>query len=618
MDFLTLLEKVLFTLPGGYDVSLITLVVFCICLVTILVALFVIISDIKKYPTGKKPTRKERREQKRAQRIDKKNVRSPQPVAAPSNKKLSAPNPANDPLIRILGFDPYAPVQAENYFTGPEFVDVEQETDDMRALREKLIMRDTLEQKRKAWSERLEKVRYELDKTSHYLRENSVVLSSTATVGEKIQSRIYQLNSSKKSARENKDLVNRLTAEYAQNDAAVKTLQTTIGEKTKDEKLLSEANQHIITEIARIERELTIVKQDIERLKATVGVEIERIEMDNRARTLMAKYSALRPLLYSVNITYREINKLDVQLKDIASTRTDLRAKLNAEMQALQSVQNDAQGGALTLSVNDINTSLIALDAKENEIVNKKDELIKRFRAAKDEANTFLNREKYMLEDIIVAEDKVVGEIEHEALKAEYEAKRVKAAEACALAQRDRDELVARKEKSKKKYHGELTDQIVMAESMLFRAQQDLEKATADYDGVLPTLLPASLVKSGSGVISRERIASETGNKSKLYPVKATKSAEKPAAKKTETKKPAAKKTTKSEQLDKLVSRLDQLENIARNEKTKRQAVAKPEKSAPAPELAAEVAPAEPVQASAAEPEKPVEKKTEKKAKKKK
>lgn len=424
---------------------------------------------------------------------------------SPDKKALDA----SDPLVGILGFDPYSAVEVEDCEIVERYHDGELETEDMRALREKMRISKQYEQRLTVLRERLSKIRYELGKAARYIRDNRVVISSASVVSDKLRTELAAITVDKRTQKANKANIIRINEELQKSSATVTELSAAVDKRTAEERRLRDAQDYVTAEISRTEREHSYITEDVNRLDATVGVELKRIENENRARELMNKYRDLKPLLVAVNTAYRKINALDAELSTIHEKKHSIKNKIDEGMEELRVTYGAVEAGQYSRKVTELNAKMVELDNREEAIIKEKEEEINRFRIAKRKANEYLDAEKYDVEDVIAAEDKVVGELEYEQVKAEYENRKIECTHRYTAAQRKYDAVVARKvkfsrrqEDKKREYEQEL--QAALAE--LKMARSEYEKAVADCDRVLPTISPVSLVKSGSGVISRERI----------------------------------------------------------------------------------------------------------------
>lgn len=579
----------LFTI-GNYTVSLIDVIVAAVCVLALSLFLFFIIKDIKK--NGAKNNDSATDENAASDKTDKKAKKQ-------KRKSSDTVRVDADPVTVILGFDPYAPVDETSCEIAEPYYDEAHETEDMRALREKMRVAREAENKLKELKVRRGKVGYELEKVSRYIRDNKVIISSSQAASEKLKAEYGALTADKKTAKANKQTAGKLKAELDSNVATAEELRGSVEKRTEDEKLLKSAMNYLESEIARTERELTLANTDIERLNETVGAELKKIENDNRARTLMGKYGELKPLLTDANRIYREIIKADGELNDVHAQKHDAKAKLEAAMNELKLSYGAQETELTTRKIGELNRRLIDLDAREEELIAAKEDKLARYAVAKNKANEFLDKEKYELDDIVVAEDKVVGELEYEQLKDEYERKKTEAKTALDAAQKKYDELTERKVKFGKKQQDlkrAYEDEVASALTELRYARSAYEKAESDCDKVLPSLSPSSLVETGSGVISKERIskkaALDNAERGKIDSARARRVVDALTGAKTaapfikdindEPVKPAAKPVENvtrpmnlparptSEQLRRIMNRLNELERIALREKQQR------------------------------------------------
>ena len=482
----------LFTI-GNYSVSLTDVIVAVVCVLALTLFLVFIIKDIKKSNAKKtsgdfagetskknavidsaanneKNSKADARRAKKAAKSAKKNSKNSERVHVEM-----------DPVIKILGFDPYAPVETESCEITETYYDEAHETEDMRILRNKMRAAKDTESKMKTLAARRDKVNYELEKISRYVRDNKVVISTSKAASEKLGTELNALTADKKTAKENKQAIAKIKTELDGNVATAETLRGSVEKKEGEERLLKSALNYLESEIAKTDRELAFINSDVDRLNETVGAELKKIENDNRARTLMNKYGELKPLLTDANRIYREIAKADVELSNVHADKHDVKAKLDAAMNELKLSYGAQEVELTTRKIGELNRRLIVLDAKEEELIAAKEDKLARYAVAKRKANDFLDTEKYELADIIVAEDKVVGELEYEQVKADYE-KRKSDAKAVYDAAREKTA------RSETRVRGRSCRGIVRTQSRQsglrksgFRLRQDFAVAFADF-----------------------------------------------------------------------------------------------------------------------------------------
>lgn len=597
----------LFTI-GNYSVSLTDVIVAVVCVLALTLFLVFIIKDIKKSNAKKaigdfagetskeavvidsaannaKKSKAEARRAKKATKSAKKNSKNSERVHVEM-----------DPVIKILGFDPYAPVETESCEITETYYDEAHETEDMRILRSKMRAAKDTESKMKTLAARRDKVNYELEKISRYVRDNKVVISTSKAASEKLGTELNALTADKKTAKENKQTIAKIKTELDGNVATAETLRGSVEKKEGEERLLKSALNYLESEIAKTDRELAFINSDVDRLNETVGAELKKIENDNRARTLMNKYGELKPLLTDANRIYREIAKADVELSNVHADKHDVKAKLDAAMNELKLSYGAQEVELTTRKIGELNRRLIVLDAKEEELIAAKEDKLARYAVAKRKANDFLDTEKYELADIIVAEDKVVGELEYEQVKADYEKRKSDAKAVYDAAQKKSDALAGKKVKFGKKQQDQkraYEDEVAAVSSELRAARADYEKAASDCDKILPSLSPTSLVESGSGVISKERLskkaALDKSERDRMETDRARRTADSIVAEKTaeyikrvepaaEVKRPLQAEARPAnlparpgnEELRRLMNRLNELERIALREKEQR------------------------------------------------
>ena len=597
----------LFTI-GNYSVSLTDVIVAVVCVLALTLFLVFIIKDIKKSNAKKasgdfagetsketvvidsaannaKKSKAEARRAKKAAKSAKKNSKNSERVHVEM-----------DPVIKILGFDPYAPVETESCEITETYYDEAHETEDMRILRSKMRAAKDTESKMKTLAARRDKVNYELEKISRYVRDNKVVISTSKAASEKLGTELNALTADKKTAKANKQAIAKIKTELDGNVATAETLRGSVEKKEGEERLLKSALNYLESEIAKTDRELAFINSDVDRLNETVGAELKKIENDNRARTLMNKYGELKPLLTDANRIYREIAKADVELSNVHSDKHEVKAKLDAAMNELKLSYGAQEVELTTRKIGELNRRLIVLDAKEEELIAAKEDKLARYAVAKRKANDFLDTEKYELADIIVAEDKVVGELEYEQVKADYEKRKSDAKAVYDAAQKKSDALAVKKVKFGKKQQDQkraYEDEVAAVSSELRAARADYEKAASDCDKILPSLSPTSLVESGSGVISKERLskkaALDKSERDRMETDRARRTADSIVAEKTaeyiKREEPASevKRALQAEarpanlparpgneELRRLMNRLNELERIALREKEQR------------------------------------------------
>ena len=480
---------------GGYEIKVSTLIAAAVAIILLALTLVLIIKDIKK---------QKRLAEEGADELpsdEKKSAKTEKPSQKKPKKRGSEP-PAPSPFVAMLGFDPYSPVEV-SAVTEPATVG-DQETEEMRVLRERMQVARQTEEKIAKLGDRKDRVQVEIDKVGRFVRENNAVISAAEAVGDKLREELATLTATKKIARKNKEDLARLNAELSANARTIAELNSRIADKNNEGKLLAEAINYLSTEISKNERDLGFINSDIARLNGKVGAEMKRIEESRRAKEIERKLSAFKPILTEVNSADAEIRRINDRLAELTVKKRELSDKLAVLMNRLRTSSGAIESGDVSLGVNEINRIVAKVDAEESELINRKETLARTLRDARARAYEYINRENCTTEEVVIAEDAILAEIEANAKFAELERRRNETAAAYEEARVNYDELSAKKakfrgEKDRRAYEERMSEAI----DKMRTARADAEVAKADAVG-FDAGATENLVASGSGVISRE------------------------------------------------------------------------------------------------------------------
>lgn len=480
---------------GGYEIKISTLIAAAVAIILLALTLVLIIKDIKK---------QKRLAEEGADELpsdEKKSAKTEKPSQKKPKKRGSEP-PAPSPFVAMLGFDPYSPVEV-SAVTEPATVG-DQETEEMRVLRERMQVARQTEEKIAKLGDRKDRVQVEIDKVGRFVRENNAVISAAEAVGDKLREELATLTATKKIARKNKEDVARLNAELSANARTIAELNSRIADKNNEGKLLAEAINYLSTEISKNERDLGFINSDIARLNGKVGAEMKRIEEVKRAKEIEQRLAAFKPILTEVNSADAEIRRINDRLAELTVKKRELSDKLAGLMNRLRTSSGAIESGDVSLGVNEINRIVAKVDAEESELINRKETLARTLRDARARAYEYINRENCTTEEVVIAEDAILAEIEANAKFVELERRRNETAAAYEEARVNYDELSAKKakfrgEKDRRAYEERMSEAI----DKMRTARADAEVAKADAVG-FDAGATENLVASGSGVISRE------------------------------------------------------------------------------------------------------------------
>ena len=482
---------------GGLEIKISTLIAAAVAIVLLVLTLVLIIKDIKK--------QKRIAEEEAAEAVsatpDDKASRGDKSASKKAKKKGYEP-PATSPFVAMLGFDPYSPVEVTTVSEPASVGD--QDTEEMRVLRERMQVARQTEEKIAKLGDRKDRVQVEIDKVGRFVRENNAVISAAEAVGDKLREEIATLTATKKIARKNKADVARLNDELAENAKTIAEINARIGEKSNEDKLLAEAFNYLTTEISKNERDLGFINSDIARLNGKVGAEMKRIEEVKRAKEIEKRLSAFKPVLTELNSADAELRRIDVRLDELAVKKQELASSLGALMNRLRTSSGAVESGDVSVKVNEINRLVAKADEEENELINRKESLARRFRQLRADAYDYIKRENCTPEEIGIAEDSILAEIEANAKSEELDRRKTETEAAYAEARAKYDELSAKKvkfrnEKERRAYEERMSDAIGKMRATR-TAAEDAKSDAVGFDAGRA----AELVAKGSGVISRE------------------------------------------------------------------------------------------------------------------
>lgn len=476
---------------GDFELRLSTIIAAVVAIALLALTLVLIVKDIKKQGKG-------------ADGETENSARSGEKGKRAAKRSETTETSDESPFTRLLGFDPYSPVECSPIVPDE---DVEQCSEDMRILRERMQVAKQSKEKIAALTDRGERVDREIEKLAKAIRDNNVVASSSEAVGDKLRGEVGTLSATKKSARKNKGDIARLNDEIAANTQMASSVNAMLTERNRELKLLEEAKEYIAAEIARSERDLGFINSDIARLNATVGDELRRAEAEKRAREIESKLAEIKPVLAEVNEADAEIRVIDARLGDIADLKRELSDSLSSAMDRLKNTIGAVESGDVSGKVNEINRKLVKANDEEESLITRRNGLTRAFQVARERAYAYVEKENCPLDELVIAEDAILGEIELASRRAELGRRKNETSAAYTEAQSRYDELSAKKikfrsETERRSYEERMSEAI----ERMRAARAESEKIKAELDQI-NSATPSSLVESGSGVISRELLA---------------------------------------------------------------------------------------------------------------
>ena len=371
-----------------------------------------------------------------------------------STPQSSQPQETSEPKVTemfVLDFDPDSPLYVEQEVKKDEFseekidLDSSPEEQKLKDIEHKL---DVLSKELAELESRMGKVTSERDKARSLedeLREKitkaeeddaqyakniedlEFKLASAKNKDKPIITRDIGINEEKK--KRNLDELEKLRADL---DALI----------TQREKLDAVYGKLESTNTEKTETRETLVV-DREKAQADFNAYQERLAKVRAKQELEAKVISLTPLLVAVNETEHELKKLqsDSDLQD--KERDKLNGSVAAAKSQIMSTTDFGVIGELNMQISDANARLAEIEKETARATKRRSELTIDFNAQRRKANEFVETNEIPLEEVIKAEDVVIGNIELEVLKSVRQADKDEAEKAVADAQAVYDDLTA-------------------------------------------------------------------------------------------------------------------------------------------------------------------------------
>lgn len=371
-------------------------------------------------------------------------------AAVSSAPRASEPQEEEAQVFVIdLGFDPDSPLVPEKVKDefSEEKIDIDLAPEEAR-LNELLAKSELLEKELAELKRRLEKVEAENNKNNS--AEDDVNARITALTEEnaqcskEIEDLEFKLASAK--AKEKDKIKRDITIKeekVARNEEEITRLRNEFEARGANTAMLTELlaryNAMQATKIA----EKDAIASDIEKAQADFDAYQERLAVVQARKELEAKVEGLTPMLVTVNTDDYELRNLDEVIAKMEKEREDIKTSVAAAKAQLLGA-NDFD------VINDLNTQISELGAKLSEMekditksTKRKSELNIEFKSQRRKANEYVEQNDIPLEDVISAEDKVIGDIELNSLRATCENDREEAEHNVAAAQAVYDDLSA-------------------------------------------------------------------------------------------------------------------------------------------------------------------------------
>ncbi len=202
-------------------------------------------------------------------------------------------------------------------------------------------------------------------------------------------------------------------------------------------------------------------------------------ERANRAKAiteLNRKLETLNPMMQQANELEREILKIEKDTNDSEETKEHKKTSVSTIQTELLSATDSDAIAKLTADMAVLNKEISAIDKGIAQATKVKSDKTIELNGVRRRANEFIDEEQITLEDVITAEDKIIGNIELSALIERYKRDRDEAEEQLNAQQAVYDQLVTNQDELLSTSAQAFADSLHEKESALSSAQTELDE----------------------------------------------------------------------------------------------------------------------------------------------
>lgn len=400
------------------------------------------------------------------------------PSTGPLN---SQPAPQIDPLIAVLGFDPSDPVIADVKREEPQ----DDWTDEIKKLKEAEYNNQRLRAELAIIDSRIEAITAATGKTETEIADANALIEELAQGIKESEQKLDDKNTDmaverRKSAKE------AIGKEIAELEEKIQSDKDAVSGKRSE----AEAGNGLLVRIKEVSEEYADKKEATEALVATSDLELEAARADaQRAADLAEKarkqamlneqLETLDPMMLKVNTLDGEIKELVAAIEEAARDKDSAKTRVAMLQNELLSTTDSSKITELSGVIKDINKEISDLDRGVTANTTLKTNKGIEMSSVRRKANEFIDKEQIELEDVIAAEDKIIGKIAHEKLMKATEDEKATAEEQVAHWQGMCDSLVNNLDVMVMEAVADVANRVQTAEEALAAAQAKLAETDA-------------------------------------------------------------------------------------------------------------------------------------------
>ncbi|MCI8596803.1 MAG: hypothetical protein HFE35_08370 [Clostridia bacterium] len=403
-------------------------------------------------------------------------------MSAPATSEPAVP--AVDPLIAALGFDPSEPIVSDVKREEPN----ESWSEEEKKLKEAEYNNSRLHSELNIIETRIAAITEATEKTNAELADANFVVESVAGNIKESEQKLDDKNTDlaverRKAAKE------ALNKEIAELEAKIRSDKEVAAAKKAE----IDAGNGLLARIKEVSDDYAGKKEATQALVAASDGELEAAREEARkAAELAAKAKRIAELnakLEILNPMMLTVNTLDGEIAEIAEAIENSVAAKDSRKTQVATLQNELMSTTDATQINELSTQIKALNKEISELDRsstanttlKSDKSIE-MKSVFRKANEFIEKEEIEVEDIIPAEDLIIGNIALNKLRAQVEKDKAKAEQNVAHWQSECDALTGDLDSIVMDAAAGVAERVKAAEEELAEAQAKIAEMDAKIE----------------------------------------------------------------------------------------------------------------------------------------
>jgi len=408
-------------------------------------------------------------------------------------------------IVSILGFDPYKKVTYDDKDLYGNESKNKNDSDYAKKIKECIKEVGISEKSIEKYGEYKLAAQTVLVGLELTLSDLNDILTTTNAVNEKIKEEIASLSLTRKMARRNRRKINELGRELGSNSTTILDVTDKAEDKSHEITLVKEAIAYLDKCLENENEKYDKRRAQIEQAHGEGNVELEQIRSYNRASEILTKNSELKKLLININVKYREYTELTQRIDALDDEKREIKITVNDCYSSMGKI-GQLPSAELSQKINRLNKRAIEIDEEKSSLIASRDSKNKEVEALRENVSVFLQMGKYSFDDIVLAEDKVVGDLKYDALVRKLEERRLAAMAKIEELEKTYQAIALKMTKRFRRRNEKAILEVELQNTVseLNDARIELKKVQDDVEFSLPNISPLSIMRSGNGYISQK------------------------------------------------------------------------------------------------------------------